>query len=71
MLIVNDGEVLDLALADLKKDREWLGEELAKEGVKLGEVLLMMSDGSESTIIPKKRFMDNNGVSRQRRGEQA
>ena len=68
-LIVNDGEVMELALASIKKDRKWLGEELAKRDVKLGEVLLMLSDGESSTVIPKKRFMPNDGVSRQRRGE--
>ena len=69
MLIVNDGEIMELALSSIKRDRKWLDKELSKRDVKLGEVLLMMSDGKETTVIPKKRFMANDGVSRQRKGK--
>jgi uncharacterized membrane protein YcaP (DUF421 family) len=56
MLIVNDGEILSGALEGLGRDGAWLESVLKSEGVTLGEVLLMTSDGSSSTVIPKKRY---------------
>ena len=61
LLIINDGDIMYRALESIGRDRKWLRKILEAEKVKPSEVLIMTSDGTDTTVIKKERSMKNGG----------